>query len=52
MSDSKEIAKKVKELEIISKKITTNLFTGEYHTAFRGKGMRFKEVRDYYPAMI
>lgn len=49
MPDSKEIAKKVKELEIISKKITTNLFTGEYHTAFRGKGMRFKEVRDYYP---
>lgn len=49
MPDSKEIAKKVKELEIVSKKITANLFTGEYHTAFRGKGMRFKEVRDYYP---
>lgn len=44
-----EITKKVKELEITSRKITTNLFSGEYHSAFRGKGMRFREVRDYYP---
>ena len=43
-----EIIKKVKELEIISKKITTHLFTGEYHSAFKGKGMRFREVREYY----
>ncbi|MEO6838826.1 MAG: DUF58 domain-containing protein [Ginsengibacter sp.] len=43
-----EIIKKVKELEIISKKITTQLFTGEYHSAFKGKGMRFREVREYY----
>jgi uncharacterized protein (DUF58 family) len=35
-------------LEIISKKITTHLFTGEYHSAFKGKGMRFREVREYY----
>lgn len=49
MLSSAEITKKVKELEIISKKITTHLFTGEYHSAFRGKGMRFREVRDYYP---
>ena len=42
-----EIVKKVKELEIISKKITTHLFTGEYHSAFKGKGMRFREVREY-----
>ena len=38
----------MKELEIISKKITTQLFTGEYHSAFKGKGMRFREVREYY----
>lgn len=44
-----EITQKVKELEIISKKITTQFFTGEYHSAFRGKGMRFREVREYYP---
>ncbi|MEO6844638.1 MAG: DUF58 domain-containing protein [Ginsengibacter sp.] len=43
-----EIIKKVKELEITSRKITTQLFTGEYHSAFRGKGMRFREVREYY----
>ena len=43
-----DIIKKVKELEIISKKITAQLFTGEYHSAFKGKGMRFREVREYY----
>ncbi|MBN8788375.1 MAG: DUF58 domain-containing protein [Terrimonas sp.] len=42
-----EILKKVKELEIKSKKLTANLFTGEYHTAFKGRGMSFKEVREY-----
>jgi uncharacterized protein (DUF58 family) len=45
---TEEILKKVKELEIKSKKITTHLFTGEYHSAFKGKGMRFREVREYY----
>ncbi len=49
MLTSAEIAKKVKELEIASRKLTTHLFTGEYHSAFRGKGMRFREVREYYP---
>jgi uncharacterized protein (DUF58 family) len=44
-----EILKKVRELEIISKRLTNHLFTGEYHTAFKGRGMSFKEVRDYYP---
>lgn len=39
--------KKVRELEIKSKKITTHLFTGEYHSAFKGKGMSFREVREY-----
>jgi uncharacterized protein (DUF58 family) len=42
-----EILKKVRELEIKSKKLTTDLFTGEYHSAFKGKGMSFKEVREY-----
>src|SRR5678815_3025016 len=48
MLSTAEIIKKVKKLEIISKKITTQLFTGEYHSAFKGKGMRFREVREYY----
>jgi uncharacterized protein (DUF58 family) len=43
-----EIIKKVRDLEIKSKRITTHLFTGEYHSAFKGKGMRFREVREYY----
>ena len=42
------IMRKVRELEIKSKKITTHLFTGEYHSAFKGKGMSFREVREYY----
>ncbi|MBA4139019.1 MAG: DUF58 domain-containing protein [Segetibacter sp.] len=44
-----DILKKVRELEIKSKRLTNHLFTGEYHTAFKGRGMSFKEVRDYYP---
>jgi uncharacterized protein (DUF58 family) len=42
-----EIIKKVRELEIKSKKLTSDLFTGEYHSAFKGRGMSFKEVREY-----
>jgi uncharacterized protein (DUF58 family) len=42
-----EILKKVKALEIKSRKLTSDLFTGEYHSAFKGKGMLFKEVREY-----
>jgi len=43
-----EILKKVRELEIKSKKLTRHLFTGEYHSAFKGRGMSFKEVREYH----
>jgi uncharacterized protein (DUF58 family) len=48
MLTTEDILKKVRELEIKSKKITTHLFTGEYHSAFKGKGMSFREVREYY----
>ena len=41
--------KRVRELEIKSKRLTNHLFTGEYHTAFKGRGMAFKEVREYQP---
>src|ERR1700755_3309197 len=47
MLSIEEIQKKVRELEIKSKKITTHLFTGEYHSAFKGKGMSFREVKEY-----
>ena len=42
-----EILKKVRQLEIKSKKLASDLFTGEYHSAFKGKGISFKEVREY-----
>src|SRR5947208_10172566 len=42
-----DLLKKVRALEIKSKRLTNHLFTGEYHTAFRGQGMAFKEVREY-----
>jgi len=47
MLTTAEIIRKVRELEIKSKKLTSDLFTGEYHSAFKGKGMSFKEVREY-----
>lgn len=49
MLTTSEILKKVRLLEIKSKKLTSDLFTGEYHSAFKGKGMSFKEVREYAP---
>ena len=48
MLSTADILKKVKELEIISKRLTTHMFTGEYHSAFKGRGMSFREVREYY----
>ncbi len=49
MLTTTEILKKVRELEIKSKKLTSDLFTGEYHSSFKGRGMSFKEVREYNP---
>lgn len=49
MLTTTQILAKVRELEIKSKKLTSDLFTGEYHSAFKGKGMSFKEVREYTP---
>jgi uncharacterized protein (DUF58 family) len=48
MLTTPEILKKVRELEIKSKKLTRHIFTGEYHSAFKGRGMLFKEVREYH----
>jgi uncharacterized protein (DUF58 family) len=49
MLTTNEILKKVRELEIKSKKLTRHIFTGKYHSAFKGRGMSFREVREYYP---
>ena len=44
-----EIIKKVRLIEIKTRHIVNNIFGGEYHSAFKGMGMEFAEVREYYP---
>ena len=45
--DTKELLKKIQRLEIKTKGLTKQVFSGEYHSAFKGRGMAFSEVRDY-----
>lgn len=45
--ETKELLKKVRKIEIRSKGLSNHLFSGEYHTAFKGRGMSFSEVREY-----
>jgi uncharacterized protein (DUF58 family) len=45
--DTTEIVKKIRQIEIKSKGLSENVFSGEYHTAFKGRGMAFSEVRQY-----
>ena len=45
----KEILKKVRQIEIRTKSLVNDLFGGEYHSVFKGRGMTFSEVREYYP---
>lgn len=45
--DTKEILKRVKRIELKSKRKASNLFMGEYHSSFKGRGMIFSEVRPY-----
>lgn len=47
MRTREEILKKVREIEIKSRKLAQDIFSGEYHSAFKGRGMSFKEVREY-----
>ena len=42
-----ELLKKVRRIEIKTKGLSNHIFAGEYHTAFKGKGMAFSEVREY-----
>ncbi len=42
-----ELLKKVRKLEIRTKALSHQIFAGEYHSAFKGKGMAFSEVREY-----
>ncbi|MEX1001257.1 MAG: DUF58 domain-containing protein [Crocinitomicaceae bacterium] len=45
--DTKELIKKVRKIEIKTKGLSNQIFSGEYHSAFKGRGMAFSEVRDY-----
>ena len=45
--DTKEIIKKVKRIELKSRRKANNLFMGEYHSSFKGRGMIFSEIRPY-----
>ncbi|MDP4269129.1 MAG: DUF58 domain-containing protein [Bacteroidota bacterium] len=45
--ETSEILKKVRRIEIKTRGLTNNIFAGEYHSAFKGKGMAFSEVREY-----
>lgn len=47
--DTKELLKKVRKIEIKTKGLSTQVFSGEYHSAFKGRGMAFAEVREYMP---
>lgn len=47
--DTKELLKKVRKIEIKTKGLSNQVFSGEYHSAFKGKGMAFSEVREYMP---
>jgi len=45
--ETKDLLKKVRKIEIKSRGLTHQIFAGEYHSAFKGKGMTFSEVREY-----
>ena len=45
--DSTELLKKVRKIEIRTKALSQQIFAGEYHSAFKGRGMAFSEVREY-----
>ncbi|MCD6417948.1 DUF58 domain-containing protein [bacterium] len=45
----REILRKVRRIDIATRKIVQDVFSGEYHSVFRGRGMDFSEVREYQP---
>ncbi len=45
--ENSELLKKVRHIEIKARGLSHNIFAGQYHSAFRGKGMAFSEVREY-----
>lgn len=47
--ETSELLKKVRKIEIKTKGLSSQIFSGEYHSAFKGRGMAFSEVREYTP---
>ena len=45
--DTSELLKKVRKIEIKTRGLSQNIFAGQYHSAFKGRGMAFSEVREY-----
>lgn len=45
--ETKEILKKVRKIEIKTRRLSDHIFSGEYHSSFKGRGMTFSEVREY-----
>ena len=49
MTDSAELLRKVRKIEIRTRGLVNQIFSGEYHSVFKGRGMAFSEVREYQP---
>ena len=47
--DPKEILKKIRRLELRTRRLVSSTFAGQYHSVFKGRGMNFEEVREYAP---
>ena len=47
--ESSELISKVRKIEIKTRGLSSNMFAGQYHSAFKGRGMAFAEVREYRP---
>jgi len=45
--ETSELIKRVRKIEIKTRGLSRNIFAGEYHSAFKGRGMAFSEVREY-----
>ncbi len=45
--ETTDLLKKVRRIEIKTRGLSRNIFAGEYHSAFKGRGMAFSEVREY-----
>jgi hypothetical protein len=49
MNDPKEILRKIRRLELRTRRLVESSFAGQYQSVFKGRGMNFEEVREYAP---